>query len=1087
MKRKFPFNTRLVKRSAYWLPIFLVLGVPAVGVASKVVSDLAYSHKLINVTGKVVDKAGNPIAGATVFIKGSKTSAGTDQNGVFRMNLPTGNEVLVVSFVGYKSQEIAVDGRVNLSITLESSADNLDEVVVVGYGQQKKIHLTGAVETISGEELEDLPVTNVGAALAGRVLGLNVSGGVRRPGGPATLQLRNPMSVSKDGGTNQPLYVIDGIIQVTSQGAPDNSLFNTLSPAEIESLSFLKDGSAAVYGARGANGVVLVTTRRGKSGKPMISYNGNYGFMDAAYRTEMMSAYDYANYINIMNGPNGANRSAEDPNFFFSPDEVEHFRTRSFDWLEPAWKTAHNTSHALNISGGSDRATYFSNVSYVNQGGNLGSLDYDRWNFRAGSSLNVAEGLKLDLQLSGNAEQQVKTFNKLGGENDDNDYRNLITMPQYIPMYVDGYPVRPPGGGGYHYYEILRLNNLSDGRRRKLSVNVTAEYKLPFLKELTARLSYGSNFDNGRTGRIGTHYMLYQFNRAGANQHIYDEGATVGNATRINNDNRLSIINQSGQNNQINFSLNYGRSFGKHNVSGLFLVERSESESYQENLLRDDPLSDTNGQFNSAFGTIDGSTTRYEAGTLSYVGRANWSYGNKYMAEFLFRSDASTRFAPENYWGQFYTLSGGWVISEENFFKSSFVDLLKIRYSFGILGKDDTRAWQWRQRYTYQNGKGAVFGGDNPASMGMKMEVSPNRNARWSDDYKNNLGIDATFLKSRLSTTVELFYNRGRNMLMERTATVPITVGGSIASENFGEIDMFGTEFQVGWRDKIGSDFNYGGSFRFTWYDNKVLVGNFSPQDLMYPWNPKPDRSSDIGVWGFDHLGMFRSQQDIDAYVNTYNITSLFGLPVDQLRPGMLYYRDVRGPLQDDGTFADPDGIVDENDRVQISRRQAAPYFIGSTLNASYKGISFEMVIDGSFGGHREMEGLMRQAIPGNISSSVANKPTIWNDIYDPELNPGGKLPNPHWLTEMNNNSDVNINSQFWKVNSLMLRVRNFNVGYTLPQAIMKPYGVDNVRLYFTALNPFYIYNPYSYRDPEIEFDAYPVLRSFSLGLNVRF
>lgn len=1046
----------------------------------------------INIQGTVKNEKGEPLPGVSIKLKGSKTTSTTDQNGVFRLNLPTGNEVLVFSYVGYKPKEVALGGRRSIEVVLQEDNSALDEVVVVGYGAQKRIHLTGAVATVKGEELEDLPVSNVGAALQGRVLGVGVTGGTRRPGDAATLQLRNPMSVSKDGGNNQPLYVIDGIVQVTSQGAPDATLFNNLTSTEIESISFLKDGAAAVYGSRGANGVVLVTTKRGKEGAPRISYNSNYGIADEAYRTKMLSAYDFAQLVNIMNGPYGANANPTDVDRFFSPDELEHFKTINYDWLDPAWSSAFNMNQSLNVSGGSERATYFANVSYYQQDGNLGMLDYDRWNFRAGTDVDVAKGLKVGLQVSGNYANQISSFNKVGGTNVENDYRTLLTTPRYLPMYVDGLPVRIPGSssgsGGvsqYHYYELQRLNNTSDDKNKTLTFNLNAEYKIPFVDGLSARVTYGRNMSSGHTQQIGTHYMLYTFNRTGQNQHIYDQGATVNQSVRVNNANQLAFININSSSYQANFTLNYAHNFGKHSVSGLFSIEKGEAESTDERVYKGDPLSQTNGQFNTAFGTIDGNAVRYESGNLSYVGRANWSYADKYMAEFLFRSDASTKFAPENYWGKFYSLSAGWVLSEEDFFNSSFVDFLKFRYSFGLLGKDDTQAWQWRQRYTFQNGKGAVFGDSNnsvPASIGMEMGASPNRDATWSNDYKHNFGVDAKFLKNRLSTTAEFFFNRGTNMLLEPTGNLPVTIGGTVAAENFAAIDMFGTELEIGWDDKIGADFTYGASVRFSWYDNKVRIGNFNETDIKYPWNPQPGHSSDNGMWGYDYLGMFRSQQEIDNYVSQYNITQVFGVNAENLVPGMLYYRDVRGPLQADGTFAAPDGIIDDNDQIRLSSRQNNPYNLGMTLRAGYKSINFSMVLSGSFGGYREFDGASRDPIEDNIANAYASKPAFWNDVFDPELNPDGTYPNPYW-------KDVNLDpaSRFWQVSSLSLRVRNINVSYSLPGRWTNGLGISNARIYATAVNPFNLYNPFDFKDPDNAFDVFPTLRTYSFGVNFTF
>lgn len=1038
----------------------------------------------INIQGTVKNEKGEPLPGVSIKLKSSKTTTTTDQNGVFRLNLPTGNEVLIFSYVGYKSKEIALGGQRSIEVVLQEDNSALDEVVVVGYGTQKKAHLTGAVETITMKDIEDLPVSNVGAGLAGRVLGVGVSGGTARPGVPATLRLRNPVSISKDGGNDQPLYVIDGIIQVTSQGMPDNTLFNSLTSAEIESISFLKDAAAAIYGSRAANGVVLVTTKKGTKGAPRINYSGSYAINDEVYRTKMMNAYDFAMYMNIMNGPNGANQQREE-DYFFSDDELAHFRTIDHDWLDPAWSSAYNTQHSINVSGGSDRATYFSNVTYFKQDGNLGTLNYDRWNFRAGSDVQVSNNFKVGLQVSGNYVNNVKTWNKVAGENDNNDYKTLLTIPRYIPMYVDGYPVKVPGTNNdlsqYHFYEIQRLNNLNTGITKGMTVNVNAEYQLPYVEGLAARLNYGLNLGNTNSQRVGTTYKLYQFDRLGEFNHIYD-GATMNGEVNVKNDNRLSYINENSKSYQLNFSLNYARTFGDHDISGLFSIEKSEAESNRQDVSKDDPILQNNGQFNSAFGEIGGDARAYESGALSYIGRLNYAYKDKYLAEFLFRTDASTKFAPENYWGRFYSGSVGWVLSQGDFFSVKWVDFLKIRYAFGLLGKDDTQAWLWRQRYTTQNGQGAVFGGNNENTIGMKLEKSPNRDATWSDEFKNNIGIDARFLDNRLSANIEGFYNKSTNMLMEPTGNIPVTVGGSIASVNFGAMDSYGIEIGAGWSDQTGNDFNYGIDLRFNWYDDKVKIGNFNDVDLLKPWMPKPGQSSDYGMWGHDYLGMFKTQADIDAYVSEYGITQVFGTNAADLKPGMFYYRDIRGQLQPDGTYSGPDGIIDENDQIKLANKQSSHYGFGTTLRASYKSLSFSCVISGSWGGWSEIDGASRKKLNNQISRVFESRPVFWGDIYDPVLNPTGVYPNPNW-----ENISLAPTSEFWRVSSFRMQMRSFNVNYNLPRQLADAIKVSNARIFVSAMNPITFYNPFDFKDADLAYDSYPNLRTYSLGLNITF
>src|SRR5690606_7595117 len=365
--------------------------------------------------------------------------------------------------------------------------------------------------------------------------------------------------------------------------------------------------------------------------------------------------------------------------------------------------------------------------------------------------------------------------------------------------------------------------------------------------------------------------------------------------------------NINGTNTQYNFFLTYEKQFGKHNVSGLFSVERGEAKGQQEDVWKSDPLETTNGQFGTAFGEIDGRTFAYESGSLGYIGRANYRYDEKYLAEFLFRTDASTKFAPENYWGKFYSASVGWVVSEEDFFNVRGVDYLKLRYSAGWMGNDQFLPWSWRQRFTYEVGKGAVFGGNGNSTTGMKMGLSPNREATWSDEFKNKMGVEARFLESRLSATLDGYYNKASNILLQRIGNMPVSVGGSVASENYAKVNTYGYEVSIGWNDKIGSDFNYGINGRLSWSDLKIINIDYSPVSTLYPWNPRNGRSEDLGMWGFDYLGMFKSQEEIDAYISEYNITQVFGTNASDLKPGMLYYRDVRGALQADGTFAGPD------------------------------------------------------------------------------------------------------------------------------------------------------------------------------------
>ncbi|MEG1024124.1 MAG: TonB-dependent receptor, partial [Flavobacterium sp.] len=483
-----------------------------------------------------------------------------------------------------------------------------------------------------------------------------------------------------------------------------------------------------------------------------------------------------------------------------------------------------------------------------------------------------------------------------------------------------------------------------------------------------------------------------------------------------------------------------------------------------------------------ATGPIDGSTTKSESGSLSYVGRVNYAYDDKYLAEFLFRSDASTKFAPENYWGNFYSASVGWVMSKEDFFKSSVIDFLKVRYSVGLLGKDDTKAWLWRQRYTFQGYKGGVFGGNSDLTNGWKMEASPNPDATWSDELKMNFGVDARFLNNRLSVTAESYYNVGTNLLLNKTGNLPFTIGGTVAAQNYGSVDTYGYELSVGWSDKIGKDTSYGIDLRFGWSGDKVIKGDFNDEDILKPWNPKPGYSSDNGVWGYDYIGMFKTQEDINAYVSKYNITSVFGTAVANLKPGMLYYSDVRGAYLGNGKFAAPDGIIDVNDQVQLASKANTQYSIGTTLRFAYKSFSLNTVVNASFGnGWSDIGSQARKSLKTKIPQIVDNTVSIWNDIYDPTVNPNGSMPNPAF------ESINSVASKFWEVDSFRIACRNITLSYALPEGALKALKMNSCKFNLVALNPFNLYNPYSFQEANGSYLDYPTLRTISLGLNLGF
>ena len=489
--------------------------------------------------------------------------------------------------------------------------------------------------------------------------------------------------------------------------------------------------------------------------------------------------------------------------------------------------------------------------------------------------------------------------------------------------------------------------------------------------------------------------------------------------------------------------------------------------------------------------------SRSESGSLSYIGRVNYAYQDKYLAEVLFRSDSSTKFAPENYWGFFPSMSLGWIVSQEKFMRLKWVEYLKIRGSFGLTGRDNTAPWQWMQIYSTESGKGPVFGttgninASKPISIN-KYNSAVNRDVHWDKSYKANFGIDFTTLNSRLAFNVDAYYTWNREMLMNIEQTVPTTVGTQSAAVNLGEMDNYGIEISATWRDRIGKDFKYKIGINTGYSDNKVLMMDFE-EEYLYRQITKGDRS-DIGTWGMQCMGMFRSFQDIEEYFNTYHITDYMGLTKDEVRPGMLIYKDVRGAQQPDGTYAAPDGIVDkDNDQVHLSNR-SNPWGFTTNLSAEWKGISIAAQLSASWGGYSIIPG---QALKPGKSIEYTNMPSFWkpdnvyvyNDIYDASgnllmpQNREGSLPNLKY-------SDINaVTSSFWRVNGTRVSLNRITLAYALPKHWIKKVGLSSCRFNITGQNLLSLYNPYPdhFMDPQCSYGSYPRLRKFTIGVNVGF
>jgi TonB-linked SusC/RagA family outer membrane protein len=1077
LPKSLPLSAVAPKRLACALLVggTLLGAVPALAAATPPPTRTSPKSVKVGFTGLVKDAKGNPLPGVTVLIKGTKTGTSSGADGTFHFNLPTGNETLIFSFIGFKSQEIAVNGRATMEVRLEDDNAALEEVVVVGYGTQTKATLTGAVATVDMKQIEDLPVGSLSATLAGQLPGVGVAGGTSRPGDPALITVRNPILLTKDGGTVQPLYVIDNVVRTQDD-------FNILDQSEVASISVLKDASAAIYGARGGQGVILVATKRGQASAPKFSYSGSVGVADAVMLPKMMSGLQHAQYLNDYNIVGGKTTKDANGNYtdasIYSPDELTYFANNNTNWLREAWKPAVVTRHALNVSGGTDRATYFASATYNYQNGNFDNINSNRWTYRASADVKVARGLKAGLSVSGGIGQSRMYFLKQGGENTENDMRSLLYTPQWAPMYVNGLPPYLSSNSdftSFHFFEVQRSDNYTATRNTTLNITANVDYELPFLKGLKARVLFNKTMDGTFGKQYGTKYNVYQFSMLGDHKHIY--GGNVNKTVSLNNGDRVRINPSYFDSYQLNGYLNYDNQFGLHHVSALAFFEQSETHTDNLQAMTEGVILGGLDNMSNATGTQTTSEVEGESGLLSFAGRFNYDYAGKYLFEASIRRDGSTNFAPEYRWGVFPSFSAGWVMSEEPFFKDNvaFVNFLKLRGSVGFLGSDATRAYNWQTNYSLLGGKGAVFG-SNTSDRSLVYNANnalANRAARWDNITKYNAGIDAQFLNNRLSLGIDAFYDHRYNMLTSLVSSAPVVIGAALPSENYSTVNGFGTEVSLGYGDKIGNDLAYHVTTFFAWNDNKQVLVDVAPGQRGQYDDPT-GRSTDMGVLGYHYLGMFRTQGDIDAffqanpgYKDTYTI---FG---QKPMPGMLYYQDVRGPKDANGNYTAPDGKITVEDQQYLTPKQSNHYSIGFNPSISYKGLSIAATMGISWGGQAQIEGSAR-----NQAKATLNRPTFWADHWTPD-NPDATYPAPYYV------ATYDVTSEFWFRNSLTAGMRNLNISYAFPTTLVSRAGISSVRVFLQGTNVLNFYNPYDYKTYGGAYDAYPTLRSLSFGLNL--
>lgn len=1088
------------------------------------------------ITGKVVDKDGLGVIGLNVLEKGTKHGVLTDIDGSYKIQVPKG-AVLQFSYIGMKTIERTVGTSTTINITMEEDSSTLDEVVVVGYGTQKKSHLTGAVQTIKMDKIEDLPVTNLAESLRGQIPGLSVGGnGTRRPGETADLQIRQVFGFSKDGSTNFPLIVIDDMVQIDpATGRSTMEMFNRLDPSEIESITVLKDGSAAIYGSRASQGAIVVKTKRGKEGKTQLTYSSQFSINDAISHGKTMSAYEsgiYNNRILLATNP------TIDQGLLYSADDLEEMKSLNYDWLEEAWKPAMQQKHSLNVSGGNEKATYFAGITYLTQGANLGDQDFKKWNFRTGVNTKVTKDLDLSLSVSGNSGDIEKSFTKATGSirngfasaftnAEQADYGFLLHMPKFIPItltkggveyFTSPFPRSNANLGnsqnannsiaGWNYFATLDSGSKAISNDFTYNINGSLTYKVPFIKGLSLRGSYAKTQTATRSEQVALPYTLARItNFYTTGNHLASQAtdAEINIADNVRNA-RVQYDNTISKSMQANFFATYARTFGDHDIDAMVGVERSESETYFTRLLYDNPTKGYLGTSATAgtLSTANSFTSRGEGGTLSYLGRLNYSFKDKYLLQLIFRSDASTKFAPENYWGSFPAAQVGWIVSKEDWFKDniSWIDFLKLRYSIGKTGKDNISPWRWATYYDIVVDKGVQFGSTG-GTLGSALvpRVAPNRKVGWDTDWKQNYGIDFNLLDNRLQITADYYYDKNTEMLipLANQVGVPFSVGGGFAEENYAAVNAWGTEFAINWNDKVKDNFSYNVGVNFGFSDNEIKKYPDPGYTLASANAAREGGSFYNPIWGFKVWkgtstgdGILRTDEDVANYWNylTQLATAAGGTPnflgiTTQTglaqRKGILAYQDLGGTL--DGTTGvqkGPDGRIVKGEDYGKLAKSNRTFGFTTNFGAKYKGIYIKSQIATSWGGFKSIDNVAQFT---GASDGFYSRETFWTDMYGAD-NPNGKHPT---LAFRDYTSDP---SDFWSVNTFRCTVRNLTAGFEIPKEVLSTIHIDKLTVGITGYNLWDLYNPYpdKYRNMYDDSSAgYPTLRTWTLNLNVTF
>ena len=1018
------------------------------------------------ISGRVVDAEGQPVIGANVVEKGTSHGVITDADGRFSLEVSE-KAVLQVSYIGYVTQEIAVRNRRDFSIVLEDDTKLLDEVVVVGYGTQKKMHVTGSVAQVDAKDIVRAPSGDLTSTLVGKLPGLVATQKSGQPGSDGSnLLIRGVSTLANNKSNTAPIVIVDDVQRT----------FNNLDPNEIESITILKDASsAAVYGMQGASGVILVKTKRGGKQKPRVTYTGKVSYNQNTNYPKFLNGPDFIKWYNKALELDGKNALFSEEVYHKVLNGDPEGKYADTDWFKELMKDgAFSTHHNISVNGGSETAKYFISLGYFDQGSILDKFGFKRYNLRSNIDVNLSRGFKLGVDLGARQERRKAGYYGVTNQAWNNPINMAQRMLPIVPTEYGGLPAA--GNIGPMKYNPIAYNSLTGYNNSVMNVllsSLTFSWDVPFVKGLNLKLkaSYDKDYTTSKSWREQFKMNSYD---------VFTQQYSIVESNH--GDPKEPVLRKAtaeAQRLTLQPSISYAQTFGKHDVSALFLYEQSSYESenmatvvqgFDLTTLHEIDLAKKilNDKKQGAVG--GGSYLFNRAG---YVGRINYGYAGKYMAEIVMRYDGSVRFAAENRWGFFPAASLGWRISEEAFFAKSkdWLENLKLRASAGLLGNDRISDFQYLN--LMKPNPPTIYLGDKEY-ISIYTAGNVNRDITWEKTATYNAGFDLTLKRGIFGMEFDYFYKLTNDILIGSSGIYPPSLGGNHPSTiNGGRVSNHGFELTLTHRNDING-FQYDIRGNVGWSRNKILRMNESPNVPDYQRRTGRKTGEKMG---FITEGLYQTE---DAIMNS---PTLAHLSKDQIRPGDIRYRDLN-----------KDGKIDKaQDYTFIGNSNLPELIYGLNLSATWKNFDVSLFFQGA-------------AITDVFLSGVYGNGHVDATIYTRSFHGNGNSPyflienswtpeNPH--AEFTRLSTIaaevgNCNgwaSDWWVRDGSYLRLKNMQIGYTLKNSYLRSMGIDQMRFMLTGGNILtwskltqYNIDP---ETPEITNGYYPQQRTFEFGLSV--